>query len=1079
MGEIFVMDLDGSNLVNLTNNGSHDAAPAWSPDGTKIAFYATRDGNGEIYVMDADGSNPTRLTNQPAVDYAPEWSPDGLRIVYQSDVDGDREIFVMDADGSNKTQLTFNAAHDSEPAWSPDGAMIAFASEQDGNGEIYVMSPDGSSVVRLTNNGATDGGVTWSPDSGRIAFHSERDGNPEIYVMDADGSNQVRLTVNAVLDQSPVWSPLQAIEIPDPDLEAAIRDALAMPMRDLTSADLESLTSLNAATRNIADLSGLEYCTNLTGLYLGWNNLISDLSPLAGLTQLVQLHLGYSQITDLTPLSGMASLTGLWLQVNQITDLTPLAGLTGLVEVDLSGNAITSLSPVTGWTQLSGASLGDNQISDLTPLSGLAQLTALNLRSNQVSDLSLLAGLGQLRQLWMEYNQISDLTPLASLGQLELLDVHGNQIGSLNGLGGLASLAHLDVRDNGIADLSPLAPLTQLTHLLLGSNQVGSLTPLAGMTSLRYLDGGTNQVSDVAALTGLTSLEELYLGSNQISDLSPMTGLTQLTKLHAHGNQVGDLAPLIHNAGLGTGDDLRIESNPLTAHSITQLIPVLLSRGVASLVWEPHTNQPPVVTSTPVAEATTGDVYEYAVGATDSESDVLEYSLVDYPSGMAIHPSTGDVQWVPGDTDVGEHSVGVQVTDGVTGHEITQDYLLQVTVNHPPALAPIGDQEAAIGATLQLVLSATDPDGDELTFSVAGNREGSSLIGNVFTWPPADGQPSIDNITFTVQDPRGASASETIAIIGPAFFAILLEPGWNLVALAKPTIDNTVAAVTEEIRDNLTIVVGFETAAINPNGPRVGGKLYTPTLPDFITTLDLVDPRLGYWIKMSAHDILYSDSPPAKVMAMAQSEDSGGRGLHPVYDFMGVWGTLTTDGSAAPKGTIVDVLDGDGNLAGRCEVHHPGYYGFLALYRDNPDTEIDEGAETGEWLSVLVDGQPVDQMIEWTEFGDVVQVDLEAVSPPVSPLPTASALMQNYPNPFNPSTTISYQLARDEEVVLSIWNLAGQLIRELVHTRQVAGHYSVTWDGRDSAGSLVANGVYLYEIRARDFRAARRMVLMK
>ena len=75
--------------------------------------------------------------------------------------------------------------------------------------------------------------------------------------------------------------------------------------------------------------------------------------------------------------------------------------------------------------------------------------------------------------------------------------------------------------------------------------------------------------------------------------------------------------------------------------------------------------------------------------------------------------------------------------------------------------------------------------------------------------------------------------------------------------------------------------------------------------------------------------------------------------------------------------------------------------------------------------------------------------------------------------------TISYQLAHEDDVVLSIWNLAGQLVRQLVHARQRAGYHSVTWDGRDGAGSNAANGVYLYQIRAGDFQAARKMVMMK
>ena len=94
-------------------------------------------------------------------------------------------------------------------------------------------------------------------------------------------------------------------------------------------------------------------------------------------------------------------------------------------------------------------------------------------------------------------------------------------------------------------------------------------------------------------------------------------------------------------------------------------------------------------------------------------------------------------------------------------------------------------------------------------------------------------------------------------------------------------------------------------------------------------------------------------------------------------------------------------------------------------------------------------------------------------------LPAYVLLGLNYPNPFNPMTTISYRLTQEEYVVLSIWNLAGQYVRELVRTTQPAGHYSATWNGRDEAGSLVGSGVYLYQLRAGDLRVTRKMALMK
>ena len=307
-------------------------------------------------------------------------------------------------------------------------------------------------------------------------------------------------------------------------------------------------------------------------------------------------------------------------------------------------------------------------------------------------------------------------------------------------------------------------------------------------------------------------------------------------------------------------------------------------------------------------------------------------------------------------------------------------------------------------------------------------------------------------------------------------FVVPLSPGYNLVSLGEPSANDSITTLMAPIMGNLARVIGFETDAINPNSPEIGGKLYSPSLSPFINTLKLTDFHLAYWLVMSAADTLVAWGVPAKIVSSVSTGDGE---LHPVYDFMGIHGRLQVDGEPAPIGTRVEVTDAEGTLAGRFEVHHEGYYGFLPIYRDDAGTPVDEGADMGEWLSIQVNGQPTAQRVQWTAFGDEVRLDLEATSQVASLLPTEFVLAHNYPNPFNPSTTIKYQLPSEQEVVLSIWNLAGQLVRELVHTRQAAGNHLVTWDARDESGGLVANGVYLYRIRAGDFQSARKMVLMK
>ena len=202
--EVYVMDANGGNQINLTNNSNEDYEPSWSPDGRRIAFVSNRDGNSEIYVMDANGGSQVNLTNDPNNDWAPAWSPDGRRIAFVSNRETDWEIYVMAANGRNQTNLTNNSNTDSQPSWSPDGSKLAL--NRDAGGLIYVIDADGASPIRLTDNPRGDYDPAWSPDGRKIAFMSNRDGNSEIYVMDADGGNQINLTNNPSEDYEPSWS---------------------------------------------------------------------------------------------------------------------------------------------------------------------------------------------------------------------------------------------------------------------------------------------------------------------------------------------------------------------------------------------------------------------------------------------------------------------------------------------------------------------------------------------------------------------------------------------------------------------------------------------------------------------------------------------------------------------------------------------------------------------------------------------------------------------------------------------------------------------------------------------------------
>jgi hypothetical protein len=208
--DIWVIDSDGENLVNLTQHEDKEHSPAWSPDGEWIAFASVRDSlYWELYLMRPDGSDVQRLTWwEDASDLSPTWSPDSTRLAFASKRDGNWEIYIMDRDGGNLNRLTSDPGDDTNPAWSPDGSRIAFESTRAGYAEIFVVAVGGGDAVNVSNAPfSSEHGPTWSPDGGRIAFYSDRDGEWDIYVMGSDGSDPVKLTGDNTNDQVPAWRP--------------------------------------------------------------------------------------------------------------------------------------------------------------------------------------------------------------------------------------------------------------------------------------------------------------------------------------------------------------------------------------------------------------------------------------------------------------------------------------------------------------------------------------------------------------------------------------------------------------------------------------------------------------------------------------------------------------------------------------------------------------------------------------------------------------------------------------------------------------------------------------------------------
>lgn len=199
----------------------------------------------------------------------------------------------------------------------------------------------------------------------------------------------------------------------DKNLDAAVRAALHEPSAPLTESNLLNVHILDASSKGITSLKGLEKCKNLMQLNLA-KNQVADIGPVRDLGSLQWLDVADNKVADIGPLAGLTKLQYLNLSNNQVSRIDSLAGLVALNAVELTNNKVADLGPLSKLTKLWSLYASRNQIKDLKPLAGLTWLSTLDLADNQISDLAPLAKMTDLKSLIIERNKITDLTPLIS-----------------------------------------------------------------------------------------------------------------------------------------------------------------------------------------------------------------------------------------------------------------------------------------------------------------------------------------------------------------------------------------------------------------------------------------------------------------------------------------------------------------------------------------------------------------------------------------------------------------------------------------------------------------------------------------
>lgn len=204
--ELQVADADGFNAQPALTSREPIISPAWSPDGSKLAYVSFEKKKPVVYVHSLATGQRTVVANFKGSNSAPAWSPDGRRLAVVLTKDGGSQMYTINADGSGVQRLASSPGIDTEPCYSPDGAWIYFTSDRGGSPQIYRIPAAGGAVQRITFEGSYNVSPHLSPDGKTMAYVTRNDGRFQVAVMDV-ASRQTMVITDSTKDESPSFSP--------------------------------------------------------------------------------------------------------------------------------------------------------------------------------------------------------------------------------------------------------------------------------------------------------------------------------------------------------------------------------------------------------------------------------------------------------------------------------------------------------------------------------------------------------------------------------------------------------------------------------------------------------------------------------------------------------------------------------------------------------------------------------------------------------------------------------------------------------------------------------------------------------
>ncbi len=204
---IYVHTIATGQRVPVANFKGSNSAPSWSPDGRQLAITLSRDGNSQVYLINADGSNARRLTQSSGIDTEAEFSPDGASVYFTSDRGGGPQIYRMAAGGGDAQRVTFKGDYNISPRVAPDGNSIAYVSRRGGRFQVYILDLAGSQETLLTDT-ARDESPSFAPNGKLILYATDVGGRGVLAMVSSDGRVKQRITTSQGGDvREPTWGP--------------------------------------------------------------------------------------------------------------------------------------------------------------------------------------------------------------------------------------------------------------------------------------------------------------------------------------------------------------------------------------------------------------------------------------------------------------------------------------------------------------------------------------------------------------------------------------------------------------------------------------------------------------------------------------------------------------------------------------------------------------------------------------------------------------------------------------------------------------------------------------------------------